>query len=202
MREKAGFILCAVLALTGCVQTRITEPKRSAVEQLLLSQATDRACREIDFSKFNGRKTFMDVTYFEAHDEQYALGAIRDSLSQAGALLVPEIKDAELVVEPRSGALSTDSSSSVVGMPSLPLPIPMSGTLVTPELALYKSQKQLSTSKIALLAYEQESKKHFISLGPAAGTAKHNYYTFLGYFKYTSTTLPEKRSGFFLRNQE
>lgn len=201
MRDKV-LLICAGLLLSGCVQTRITEPKRSGVEQLLLSRAADEALEQIDFSLFKEKKTFVDVTYFEAHDEHYVISAVRDSLSRAGALLVAEAKEAELIVEPRSGALSTDSSSSVVGMPSLPVPVPMSGTFLTPEVALYKSQKQLSTAKIALFAYEQDSKKHFVSLGPTAGKANHNYYTLLGYFKYTSTSLPEKKSGLFLRNQE
>src|SRR5687768_12152509 len=150
MRGKIVLSVLGAILLSGCVQTRITEPKRSAVEQLLLSTAADEALEKIDFSKFAGRKAFVDVTYFEAHDEHYVISGIRDALSKAGALLVADAKEADMVVEARSGALSTDSSSSVVGMPSLPLPVPMSGTLLTPEIALYKSQKQLSTAKIAL----------------------------------------------------
>lgn len=201
MRGIAFFIGVIAWLMTGCVQTRVTEPKRSAVEQLLISTAADRALERLNFGAFAGRKTYVDPAYFESEDKLYVLSALRNALSEAGALLMADIKEAELVVEPRNGALSTDSSTSVVGVPSTPLPVPMAGTFLTPELALFKSQKQLSTSKLALFVYEQNSRKH-VSSAAATGKAKHNYYTLLGYFKYTSTTIPEKKSGLFLRNQE
>ena len=183
------------LLLAGCVQTRITEPTRTAVEQLLLSTATDRSLQELKLEAFSGKKVFVDTTYLESYDKPYVVGSIRDALSNGGALLVPELKEAEVVVEPRSGALSTDSASSMIGLPSMPLPIPLSGTLFTPELYLMKSQTLYSVSKVALLAYEPQSHRHLFSSGPLVGKASHKYYSFLGFIKITRSNIPEKKGG-------
>jgi hypothetical protein len=185
--------LFALLLLPGCVQTRITESKRSAVEQLLLSTAADEAVSRANLDFVNGRKVWFEEKYFEAEDKQYVLGTIRDALSSHGALFANALTNADLVVEARSGALSTDSSSSLVGIPSMPLPIPFAGTFVTPELSLFKSQKQFSVSKVALLSYERDSGKHVNSSGPLDGYAHHHYYTILSYVKFTSTSIPEKK---------
>ena len=183
----------ALLLSTGCVQTRITEPERSGVEQLLISAAADRAIEKMDVAFLSGRKVFVDRQFFEAYDEEYALGAIRDHIARHGAFLVDDMDVADVIVEARSGALSTDGSSSVIGIPSVNAPVPLAGNLSTPELALLKTQKQFSTAKFALLAFERESRRHVHSTGPVNGYAKHHYYTILGLIKYTSSSIPEKR---------
>jgi len=184
--------LCATL-LGGCVQTRLTEPKRSAVEQLLLSTAADRALEFADVSSLKGKKTYVDPTYFESEDKQYVIGSIRDLLSRNGALLVSKAEDAAVIVEARSGALSIDSSQSILGIPKIPVPIPFTGTVETPELYLVKSEKQFSTAKIALLAYEQQSRTNVVSSGPLVGRANIKYFKILGLLNLTKTTIPEKQ---------
>jgi len=191
------FILLVLLlgmGAAGCVQTKMTEPPRAAVEQLLLSTAADRSLASANFQNtFQDKKVFMDPAYFESYDKPYVLGAIRDTLSSHGALLVADVKDAEIIVEPRSGALSTDSTSSEVGIPAMGIPVPLSGTFSTPDLYIFKSQKQFSTAKIALLAYDAKSRQHLYSSGPLVGRAHQNYYSFLLFIKLTRTDIPEKK---------
>ncbi|MGB0579387.1 MAG: DUF6655 family protein [Limisphaerales bacterium] len=184
----AGLILSA-----GCSQTRQSEPKRTAVEELLLSRAADKALSGADFQMLRGKKVFLSDKYMKATDQEYALGAMRDYMSIAGALLVDAAGDAEVIVEARSGGLSIDSGNSLVGIPEVPFPIPAAGTLVTPEAPLYKSDKQHSVAKLALLAYDAETRKHLFSTGALIGKSHHHYYRFLGFFDWTATDLPEKR---------
>jgi len=159
----------------------------------MLSTAADRSLREVDFAVFKEKKVFVDAVYFESYDKGYVLGTLRNLLSINGALLATNASEAEVIIEPRSGALSIDSSQSLIGMPSLPVPIPFAGTLVSPEIALWRSQKLFSTAKIALFAYEQKSHRHFYSTGPLIGRASHRYYRFLGYIASTRTDIPEKK---------
>jgi hypothetical protein len=185
------FLLAGVLA--GCLQTRMSEPPRTAVEQLLISTAADRSLLRAEWHMFDGKRVFVETNYFESYDRAYVLGSIRNLLSIHGALLATNVNDAEIIIEPRSGALSTDSSSSLLGMPSLPVPIPLAGTFESPEVSLFKSEKLFSTAKIALFAYDQKSRKHVYSSGPLLGKASHKYYKFLGYLSVTRTDLPEKQ---------
>jgi hypothetical protein len=197
-----GSALLVAVFMTGCVQTRITEPHRTAVEQLLLSTATDRAFEEVDMTSVQDRRVFIDSAYFESYDKHYVLGTIRDVLSTNGALLVRSVDDAEIIVEPRSGALSIDSAQSLIGLPSTSVPIPFTGTVQTPEIAIFKTEHQFSIAKLALLAYERESGRHLHSTGPLVGESFHKYYTILGYIRFTSTGIPEKKTrSFWRRNQ-
>jgi hypothetical protein len=48
----------------GCANFRMTNPPRSATEQLLLSASADRALATPDLRLLTGRKIFVDMTYF------------------------------------------------------------------------------------------------------------------------------------------
>src|SRR5438270_13541526 len=86
-----AFLLLLALFAAGCATSDMTNPPRSVTEQLLLSTAADRAMTNGDFSIFNGKKVFVDSTYFDSYDARYVMGTIRDALSSAGARLVDNV---------------------------------------------------------------------------------------------------------------
>jgi hypothetical protein len=99
--------------------------------------------------------------------------------------------NSDIIVEARSVALSIDNSTFQVGIPSIGAPIPLTGATQTPELAAYKSQKQRSVAKIALLAFARVSRAHIYSSGPLDGSSHNNHYNvFL--VSWTNTDIPEK----------
>jgi hypothetical protein len=185
-----GLGVVMVLFATGCVSVRQTDPARTATEQLLLSTAADRAAEEADLAQFAHKKVFLDGSYFDSYDPKYALGTIRDALSRAGALLVADSKSSEITIEARSGALSTDDRTFLVGLPAMGLPIPLAGTITTPEVALYKSAKQYSTAKFLLLAYYTESREHLYSSGDMVGRAHDNHFAIV-FVPIHKTDVPE-----------
>ncbi|HEY1717325.1 MAG TPA: DUF6655 family protein [Verrucomicrobiae bacterium] len=187
----AIFIALALFA-GGCASFTLTNPPRSATEQLLLSTSADRALANADLQFFAGKKVFLDTTYFDSYDSKYAVGEIRDALSRAGALLMPDAKSAGIIMEARSGALSDDSADSLIGVPSTGLPIPLAGAISIPEIALYKSDKQFAYAKIALLAYANESRAHIYSSGPLTGKSYNKYHKIL-FVAWTFTDIPEKQ---------
>ncbi|MDA1273461.1 MAG: hypothetical protein O2960_05340 [Verrucomicrobia bacterium] len=184
-----------VLGMTsGCIKFRSSEPKRTATEQLLLSTAADHAMTNIDVSILKGRKVFLNTTYFDAFDKEYVIGSIRDLLFSSDVIVVDAVTEADVVIEARSGAFSIDGANSLTGMPSLPFPVPFAGVVQTPEVSLYKADRQKSIAKFALVAYERESRKHVTSIGPAVGTAYENHYQILGFVKFSRTDIPQKKS--------
>ncbi|MDG2125133.1 MAG: hypothetical protein P8J87_15630 [Verrucomicrobiales bacterium] len=191
----------AILIGSGCAQTDITKPKRSAVEELLISRAADSAVGEMDVTALSGKKVYFEEKYVGATDDSdggyvgdklYLLGSIRNLISANGGRLVDTAGDAEVIVEARSGALSIDNSESLIGMPAVPIPIPSVGTFETPELPLYKTEKQYSVAKVALFAYDASSRKHLLSSGTTTGLSHHHYYKALGIITWNDTDLPEK----------
>lgn len=191
MMKHLMMILPLVL-VAGCTQTRQSEPKRTAVEELLLSRAADHALATADFGLLKNKKVYLEEKYFEATDGKYALAAVRDFMSLAGGLLVDAAGEADVIVEARSGALSIDSGNSLVGIPEVPFPIPAAGTLVTPEAPFFKADRQFSVAKLALLAYDAKTRKHLFSTGTLVGKSHHHYFRVLGFFRWVDTELPEK----------
>lgn len=185
-------IFTVIVVLTGCTTEEETNPSRSATEQLLLSSAADKALAQDNLNIFAGRTVYFDFTYFASYDPQYVEGTIRDAFSRAGALIVPNTKSADIIVEARSGAYSTDTNSSFIGLPSIALPIPGTAEMpVTPALPIYEKQEQLSYAKISLLAYSNKTGDHIYSSGTLDGST-HKTYKSLLFISWWNTDIPEK----------
>jgi len=184
----------AVLGLLagGCTTTKQTAPARAASEQLLLSTAADRAIARADFTGFTNKAVFLDPAYFESYDQKYVLGQIRDAISQNGAVLASSASNADIILEPRSGGLSLDTSSSLLGIPASGLPVPFAGAVEIPEIALYRSDLEFSIAKFALLAYARKEGTHFYSSGPLVGKAYLKNYKIIGMISWKRTDVPEE----------
>ncbi|HEU6448065.1 MAG TPA: DUF6655 family protein [Verrucomicrobiae bacterium] len=193
MVTLGAFLLLIALMLTGCSTSEMTNPARSVTEQLLLSTAMDRALTNDVFSFAANKKVFLDDTYFKSYDSEYMMGDIRDALSSAGALMVDDATNADIIVQPRSGGLSIDSSQSIFGIPKTEMPMPLSGGIALPEIALAKSGTQHSIAKIRMLAYAEKSREHVYSSGPLVGKAYNKYHKILWVISWTSTDIPEKQ---------
>ena len=190
---RPAALIVLVSLLSACHAIRVTEPARTATEQLLLSTATDHAVKDIDLAAVKGKRVFFDKSYFKSYDDGYALGSIRELLSTNGALLVAERQGSELVVEVRSGALGIDSRDSLLGLPEMAVPVPLAGQVQTPELALYKAQHADSVARFALLAYETDSGAFVHSSGPMVGKSKFHHYKVLGFINWRITDIPEQK---------
>ena len=191
LSAAGSLFIFAALLLNGCTTIKTTDPARTATEQLLLSTAVDHALKSANLTNFANRKVFLDTTYFDSYDSKYAIGTIRDALSRAGVLLEDNVTNSDIVMEARSGALSTDNSTYLFGIPNIGVPIPLAGVVQTPELAIYKSEKQSSTAKIVLLAFTRESRLHVYSSGPLDGKSYNNHYKII-FVSWGITDIPEK----------
>jgi hypothetical protein len=186
-----AIFMAVVLFVTGCASSLVTNPPRSATEQLLLSSSADRAMASVNLGIFAGRSVYLDLAYFDSYDSKYAEGEIRDALFRAGALLVNSETNADVIIEARSGALAIDNDTILFGIPNMSVPIPLSVPIEIPEIALYKTQTQHSYAKFALLAYVNRSRAHIYSSGPLDGKAYHDYHKIL-FISWVATDIPEK----------
>jgi len=185
------FALPALLAV-GCSTVNVTVPARSATEQLLISTAADRAiARHAELSEVRGKKVFVDVSNLESYDKPYVTLAIRGAVARSDGRLVDEKDRAEIILEAASGALAIDKTSTVYGIPEISLPVPGAGSIALPEVALLKNTRQKGKAKIALLAYEADSRKVLIPVRTTLGSTYFDswWFFFLGPFDFTD--LPE-----------
>jgi hypothetical protein len=175
-----------LLALAACTTATKSNPARTATEQMLISAAADRAAAELTVQLAPGTTGFIDVTNFDGTDSKYAIGAIRAHLLTQGVYIVDDKKKAQTIIELRSGALSTDTSETLVGIPSFAIPVPLSsGSLTTPEIALYKDTEQKGVAKFAATAYDAKKGSLLTAQDPQYGFSHKTKKTVLIFVTWT-----------------
>lgn len=174
----AGLLL-AVLAC-GCTSARTTNTARTAREQILVSNAVDRALAKIDFAAFQGTNIYIEEKYLDCVDKGYIIGSIRHRAMVNGASLVGKPEDADVVLEIRSGAVGTDTADSFLGMPEIVLP----GMLTLPEVRLIARNNQSAMAKIGLVAYDAKTKRLLGDGGVSSSLSRDNNWYVLGVGPY------------------
>ena len=114
---------------------------------------------------------FIDPAYVEGTDSKYLLGAVRDRVLRRGGQLMPDRASADLVLEPRIGAISVDRNTVLYGVPEVGVPIPLTNEVETPELALFKRDTQQGVVKLALTVFDAKSGKLIQPGDPVYGFA-------------------------------
>jgi hypothetical protein len=198
MRNHVSFLplfaAAGVLTLTACTTVKESAPARTATEELLISSAADRAAEDLAKQTPVGRKTFIDTTYFDEPDGKYAIAAIREALARHGAILSDQ-KTADVIVEIRAGALSLDQHSVLIGLPAFTLPLPFTGPVTTPEIALYRDKTTVAKAKFGALSYERETGKRIASEPPTLQVADQHDYVLMILIGWShDTMLPAKGS--------
>ncbi|WP_096527181.1 hypothetical protein [Candidatus Nitrosoglobus terrae] len=82
-------------------------------------------------------------------------------------------KEADLIVEVRSGALSIDRVERLLGIPSFSIPIPLAGSFKFPEIALYKTVNLRVIVRFSLFAYDVKNGVLNTFSGPIYGRSHH-----------------------------
>lgn len=151
---------CAIAAcFVGCGVTRSTDTARTATEQLLISDAIDRAVNSMNLHPLAGQKVFLDDSRVtDAVDRNYYISTLRQQLLAQGCELKDKREEADFVVEARAGAIGTDRNDLLFGIPSTSVPaIPVVSPLpsTVPEIPLAKRKDQVGVAKIAVFAYHR-----------------------------------------------
>ncbi len=172
----------AVCFSSGCGTTRQTDTPRTAIEQLLVSTAVDQALRMVDFSPLAGKAVFVDERYLDAVDKRYIVASIRYHLLLAGARLRDSKKDADVVLEVRSGGVGTDRENTLIGLNNMPLPATENIILpiTLPDAPLITRSAQRATVKIGMVAYDAKTGELFADAGLQVSSSDYEQWIILG----------------------
>jgi len=173
--------LALLLLVCGCTAVRSTSPARSTQEMLLITTAADRAAEALAAQVPANLTAWIDPSGFSAQDQAYGLAAIQDALLRRGVKLVDR-GQADAVILPRAGTLSTDERNTLVGIPSLPAPL-APGVLM-PSLSLYSENIAKGTAKFAASIYDPRSGKLIVSTNPAYGFSREDDGVVLFFFTW------------------
>jgi hypothetical protein len=185
----------------GCATLRVTDPPRAADEQFLLTTAASRAVAQLSTEALRDRKVWVDSAYFNAPEQAFVTGELRAKLLLGGVRLVQDRKDAQIIVEVRSGGVGINRSEFLLGLPSFPIPGITTGSTstvtasaasayVTPELALLKNTKQQGVAGVAFVAYWADTGEVVTSSGPFIGRTIRDDWWILGAGPKTVGNIP------------
>ncbi|QDV26692.1 DUF6655 family protein [Aureliella helgolandensis] len=173
-------IVCIGLGCSGCGATK----SYTATEQLLLSDAVDAAVSKIDFQPLSGQKVYLDTTYVKTQksallvDSDYVISSLRQQMVSAGVYLVEGREEATLIAEARMGALGLDGHSVTYGLPASNTLSAASSVLggsaaipALPEMSLARNERTAGAAKIAVFAYERETREPYWQSGVARSSS-------------------------------
>lgn len=183
---KFGAIAAAFLiAGTGCSTRRISDPPRTASEQLLITIAAERASAGVDLGLAPGTKVVIRDQFLDGADKAYTSSFLRDYLLRHGCKVVPDATTAQALVELRASSLSIDRKEFLIGIPAIPVPLPYAGALSTPEIALFKRLEQHGIARLASTAWTPAEGMHLASAGPTFGDTFQVDWTVFFFFSWT-----------------
>jgi hypothetical protein len=158
---SASTLAVCALMQAGCGTTRSTDTSRTATEQLLISDAIDRAVQSVNLKTLAGQSVYLDDSRLgEVVDRNYLISTLRQHLLASGCALRAERDQADFIVEARAGAIGTDRNDLLFGVPSMTVPQifpvqPVSAAI--PEVPIAKRRDQRGIAKIAVFAYHRET---------------------------------------------
>ena len=182
------------LMSTGCHTSKLTEPPRTVAEMVMLSHAADQAIAQLDLDPVQGKKVFLDASYFESVDGKYVIGALREAIAIHGGILVDQLDASQWVMELRNRGLGMDTRSALFGLPAMEIPVPFAGRVASPELALYKANLADSIASFAVVVYDRQEGLMLATATEGEGLSKFNQYQLLGFIKWRSTDVGALRS--------
>jgi hypothetical protein len=170
--------LAATLGLVGCGTTRSSDTLRTATEQLLVSDAVDRAIQSVNLTPLAGQTVYLDDSRMaDVVDKNYIVSTLRQHMLASGCILRDSRDQADFVVEARAGAVGTDRSDLLFGIPATNVPqlVPLQGVpTAIPEVPLAKRRDQRGVAKISMFAYQRQTGKPVWQSGLAIQESSSN----------------------------
>ena len=193
-------VSCAFLVLaglTGCGTSKLTNTTRTATEQLLISDAMDRAVSQANFSVLRGKHIFINASPVEkVTDAPYLQSLVRQHALSCGCILEAKEEDAEIIVELRAGTSGTDQNDTLFGLSEMTIPgiAGYSSAISIPEVAIAKRTIQRATVKIGIFAYTRETHMPIWQSGNLQAESKAKNRWLLGMGPYRTGDIYEKES--------
>jgi hypothetical protein len=183
------------LVYAGCGTTRSTDTTRTATEQLLISDAIDRAVQTVNLQTLAGQSVYLDDSRLgDVVDRNYLISTLRQHLLASGCALRAERDQADYVVEARAGAIGTDRNDLLFGVPSMNVPqiLPVQPVpAAIPEIPFAKRRDQRGIAKIAVFAYHRETGRPVWQSGLAHQESSANDVWILGAGPFQRGTIYE-----------
>lgn len=186
--------LSAAFVLAGCTIARSPAnwiEQRTAIEQLLFSQAVERSLSRMNLPLPPGASMSIDVV---APSPALYLTFVRDAVAKRlgaqGFRVLKDEKDAMYRVRVLAQSLGTEQGKNLIGLPAMQSALlPIS----TPEIALFKDEHSQALVRLLLDVSEAATGRHILSTPWYEGSTHYNQYTVLVVlgFRWTNLVIPD-----------
>lgn len=195
LASHGGSLFCLVLGaflighMAGCAAGK----QRLATEQLVISDSVDRTVAKIDFSPLSGRRVYLDTKYMTNSkplgfvSPDYVISSLRQQMMAYDVRILDKPEEADIIVEARCGVLGNDGHDVAFGIPAgnaaASAATALSGTPmppILPEISLAKRMDQLGATKVAVFAYDKETKEPIWQSGISTSISTAKDYWVLG----------------------
>lgn len=172
--------------LLGCAATREQSKSfRTAIEQLLLSQAVERSLADISVPLPDGASVAVETVGLNT-DQPFVRKLVENRLGAKGMRIREKAEDAGYLVRVVVQALGTEQDNSFFGIPpisSMLLPISL------PELAVYDKKIQYGVARLSLGFFERATGRFIVATRLYEGTAYYKQYVLLFFIGFHTTDL-------------
>lgn len=178
------------LALGACTSVYTTPPARTASAQLLVSTAADRAADKLAEAIPPNEVVYLDASALDGPDGRYAADAVQDRLLRRHIRVVTKPEDADVVLILRSGALSTDEDTTLVGVPQFAVPFfPVGNFITLPEIDIFKETRARGVAQFAVTGFDRRSHQLVVSVDPQYGFSHKTQWVILLLFTWSRNDL-------------
>src|SRR4051812_21411910 len=199
----APLLFAIAAAAAGCGINK----SRLATEQLVVSEAVDKAVATIDFSALSGQKVFFDTQYLDGltmgpnGNVKYVISSLRQQMMAYDLRLQEKLDTADYVVEGPLGVLANDGYEVTYGIPGnaaaasatalLAAPVPVAPSI--PELSLGRRNHQAGSAKVGLFAYDRVTREPVWQAGVKRGASDVRDSWFMGLGPYQTRSKTARR---------
>lgn len=163
-----------IFLLVGCTSVQPPAVMVTATQQMLISQSTNLSIDKLDIPNNLG-KVYLDIT--ESDGNRYSIAELETKILLAGDTLVDTKSNSDTVIIVRTAAQSINHDSVLIGIPAIPIPVPLAGTIESPELALFKNKTDEGITIIGLTMYNTKTGKLIKNDKESFGISHHNLWT-------------------------
>ena len=172
--------------MTGCIEPRITNTGRSAVEQNLIAHAVERAVDNMSFSAYAGKKAVLDLAKLAPQcDKDYVTAVIEAHLALSGIKVVEKAEDADIRIRFVCGVLATDNTTLNIGTPAIPVPLPNTNiNFGIPELSIFKRVARTGSCRMSAIITDVKTGKVLDAFRGVQSRTFYNYWIAFMIFPY------------------
>ena len=206
MLIRSCFFFVVIALLTACsLEQELSRTPRTAVEQVLLTQAVNHALTNLTLQLPAGVNVELDATGLESdrsrlrmtnsdlgslnspnRDILYIRDTVAAELGRRGYLVRAREMESPYLVRVMAESFGTMQGITFFGMP------PVQSVLVPfalPELTLYKQQNQSGYARLHLDIYDNRTGEFLGSSATLVGRTFYNQYTMLFFFTWNRTDI-------------